>query len=322
MAAISLVGASPASAATEFGDTCAANETAPGDYTLTTLVAPPGPLPLIAPTAGVITKLKVRIDPGETFPVAVPISVKVLRSAGETAYSVINQTTVPVSAGLTVVDARLPVQAGDRLGLHGEPFTYEGSPVPGRSFYCVFGEETSVLGAVAGDVAPGSTASFGPATTGRVPLAAIIEPDADKDGYGDETQDKCPQSAALQTACPAITLGASSIVKKRLVTVLVTTTSQAPVTVVGTAKLGKGKSATLNGGTQIVAPGVLAKFTLPFSKALKSKLKQLSPKQRLSLTLTATATSAAGQPSNYILKVKLKGQAKPKHKGAKGKGHA
>jgi hypothetical protein len=33
-------------------------------------------------------------------------------------------------------------------------------------------------------------------------LAAVVESDADGDGYGDVTQDACPQSAATQAACP------------------------------------------------------------------------------------------------------------------------
>ena len=32
---------------------------------------------------------------------------------------------------------------------------------------------------------------------------ADIEPDADKDGYGDETQDLCSSDASTQGACPA-----------------------------------------------------------------------------------------------------------------------
>ncbi len=31
----------------------------------------------------------------------------------------------------------------------------------------------------------------------------MVEPDADRDGFGDETQDACPSSASAQGACPA-----------------------------------------------------------------------------------------------------------------------
>ena len=33
-------------------------------------------------------------------------------------------------------------------------------------------------------------------------ISANVEPDADSDGYGDETEDGCPSNAATQGACP------------------------------------------------------------------------------------------------------------------------
>jgi len=41
-----------------------------------------------------------------------------------------------------------------------------------------------------------------------------VEPDADRDGFGDETQDKCSSNAALQTACPATATPARKCKKK------------------------------------------------------------------------------------------------------------
>jgi hypothetical protein len=37
----------------------------------------------------------------------------------------------------------------------------------------------------------------------RLDLSAVLEPDVDGDGYGDVSQDACPQSAATQAPCPA-----------------------------------------------------------------------------------------------------------------------
>jgi hypothetical protein len=37
----------------------------------------------------------------------------------------------------------------------------------------------------------------------RPNISAVLEPDADNDGYGDVSQDACPQSAQTQVACPA-----------------------------------------------------------------------------------------------------------------------
>jgi hypothetical protein len=140
----------------------------------------------------------------------------------------------------------------------------------------------------------------------------VIEPDADNDGYGDETQDKCPQLATVQALCPVVALSARPIAKKGLVTVLITASSQASVAVAGKVSLGKGKTAKLNGGTQVVAPGTIAKFTLLFSKKLKTALKTIPAKRSLSLRLTATAPNLVGAATIRKLKVKLQGQAKPK----------
>ncbi len=311
--------AGSASAATEFGDTCAADEVAEVEYTLTTLSAPPAALPLTAPTGGVITKLKVNSQ--VPLPFAVPTQVKVLRSAGGNNYTVIGQQTVSAGPGVTIVDARIPVQAGDRLGLRGVPFSYSGSPVPSLALLCFTGVE-GVLGAALGDVPPGSTAEFPPATVAHVPLAAMVEPDADNDGYGDETQDKCPQSAALQTACPTVSLDVIPRVRKTSILLLVTASSEARVKATGQVKWGfkpkpKSKRAQaskhnliigLSGGTQTVKPGQIARFVVKLPTRVTSRLRGLAPKQSLKAKLTATATDLAGRKTTKRVTVKLKGQ--------------
>jgi hypothetical protein len=304
-AAMLLAAGGTASAATEFGDTCSADSAAPGPYSLVTLSSPGSGLPLTAPISGVITKVKVNNQ--IPFPFNVPTLVKVLRSAGGNSYTAINQVTVQVGNGQTTADSRMPVQAGDRLGLRGTPFSYEGSPIEGISLYCE--EVPGILGATLQEVGVGSTANFEPATEGRVPLAAVIEPDADNDGFGDETQDACPQSAAFQTPCPPVTLSTSTQVKKGSVTIIVTSSTAAPVTVKGVAKLGKGKKAKMNGGTQNLLPGTLNKYRLFFTKGLKNKLKELPPSKKVTLKVTVTGTSVSGAVTTKTLKLKLKGQA-------------
>ena len=86
-----------------------------------------------------------------------------------------------------------------------------------------------------------TTAPFveGPAPI-RVPAFAAIEPDADNDGFGDETQDKCPQSAALHTSpCPVVVLDSFVLPNQNKAVVVVSTSTAIPVTVSGTAKLPK-----------------------------------------------------------------------------------
>jgi hypothetical protein len=302
---------SGASAATEFGDTCAASTGAPG-YTLTTLTAPAGSIPLTAPSDGVITKVRVGFAPASPPPFTIPETVKVLHPTGGNSFTVTQQTDVTVGAGTTTADARMPVKSGDRLGLRGRKFSFEGSEGE-FTLYCGGGGIEGTLGATTSAAEPGETVEFTPVTTGRAPVSATIEPDADNDGYGDETQDKCPQSAAFQSACPVI-LDAFALPKKSSVIVIVNTDSTAPVTVSASVKLPKAaKKATasavakLKKVTHTVTPGKLGRFSLKYPASLKQALADLPKGQKLKLKITASATNADGQVSKDKTTVKLKG---------------
>jgi len=309
--AASLFVASSASAATEVGNDCKATSGS-GGVTFTQLAKAPGsPLPIEAP-AGVITRWKVNSG----IPTPVAQQLVILRQTGKPNefLTVAESASATIVEGLNSFETRIPVQAGDRLGA--APGS-SGGAIP-AGLYCPTGNPADLMGAFAGDVAPGSTNTYPPNANFQVAISAIVEPDADHDGFGDETQDKCPQLAALQTPCPPVTLSASSAAQKGLASVLVTASTQASVTVTGAVNLGKGKSAQLSGGTQIVVPGTISKFILLFPQKLKAKLKQLSPKKFLILNLAATAPNPVGTTSASNLVVKLRGQAKAKqHKKAK-----
>ena len=51
------------------------------------------------------------------------------------------------------------------------------------------------------DQLAGTTNSYGSDPEGRIPVQATIEPDADKDGFGDKTQDKCVGVAGPKAGC-------------------------------------------------------------------------------------------------------------------------
>jgi hypothetical protein len=309
--AISAFGTTAASAATEFGDNCVADGAeSSNSITIFALTAPGNPLPLTAPSGGVITKWKSNLIPE---PISVPQVLKVLRQTGPTTVQIVGEASANIAGGSNTFDTRIPVQAGDRLGLFG--------PSEIGTLYCGLPGTETRIGLIEGSGGGvGSSATFVDGNAeARVPAAAIIEPDADNDGFGDETQDKCPESAAAQAPCPIVALGSSAVAKKGLATVLVTSNLQAPVSVSGTVKLGKGKTAKLSGGTQIVTPGTIAKFTLLFPQGVKAKLKELLRKQFLTLNVSVTAPNVFGPPSASNLKAKLRGQKKPPRKGkAKG----
>jgi hypothetical protein len=318
-AAFSTFGAASASAASEFGDNCTANQTTTASVpaTLFALTAANDPLPLAAPSGGVITKWS--LNQVAVGGVTVPQTLKVLRLTGPKSVQVIGESAQTITGGANSFETRIPVQAGDRLGISG--FGEKGL------VYCL--EEPgpkNLLGIFANTGGIGSVGSFEPIEAeARAPATAVLEPDADNDGYGDETQDKCPTSAATHDACPApvvvppVTLNTQATAKKGLAKILVTSSTQTQVTVAGTIKLGKHTTMTLRGGTQVVNPGTFASFVLLFPKALKEKLRALSPKQSLTLTVTATAPNSAGAVTTNEFKVKLKGQAKPVSRKGKGK---
>jgi hypothetical protein len=302
--AIALMTMAPSAlAATQAGNQCVGNRSTEKATVFGTANAPGNPLPATIPVNGVITSWTfniVSIPPG-----IISQTLKILRPTGAPSQFQVIGETAPGSlvGGSNTFSTRIPVHTGDLIG---DVATAEGEQI---SIYCETGNAGDRVGVIAGNPPLNSTAtSLGEQGGFQVPATVSVEPDADNDGYGDETQDQCPQSAAFQSACPTVALSTSTQVKKGAVTVIVTTNTPAPVSVKGVANLGKGKKATLKAATQNLSPGVLGKFKLKFSKQLKTKLKELSRKQSLTLKVTVTGTSVAGQATKKTLKVKLKGQ--------------
>jgi len=300
--AISLLGASGATAATQAGSTCIGNESTE-DFLLFGLATGGSP-PAAIPSDGVITKWTFNIVP--IPPGFISQNLKILRPSSPGQFQVIGESGLqPISSGLNTFATRIPVHSGDLIGVNG---FIEGESA---SVYCETGNPGDRLGVIAGSPGPGSNVTqLDEESSLQVPITVSVEPDADNDGFGDETQDACPQSAATQVACPLVTLSTTKQVRKGSVVIVVASSTEAPVTVKGVVNLGKGRKARLNGGTKSLTPGALGKFTLKFSRKLKKKLKELSLKQKLTLKVTVTGTNVAGQVTTKTLKVKLKGQSK------------
>jgi hypothetical protein len=302
--AIAAVGTGSASAATEFGDTCAINKSSSETVTLFEVKAPGNPLPVAAPVSGVITAWKVNVI---SVPTSFPQTLQVLRldTAAKIAH-VVGETAATLTGGANVIPARIPVQTGDRLAVAG--------PKPTGTLYCEVAE-TATYGGYTGLVGAGSSSPYSEATGGvRVPAAATIEPDADGDGYGDETQDKCPQSAAVQAECPLVVLDTFAVAGTGRVVVIVGASTEAPVTVTGSVKLPKAAkkasasaTAKLKKVTHTVTPGKIGRFVLKFPSSLKNALTELPASKSLKLKITASATNVAGQASKDTSTLKLKG---------------
>jgi hypothetical protein len=316
-----------ASAATVVGNSCAANSSKVG-LTIVSLKNPPGfPLPSAIPSSGVITSwtfdLGLPIPPGagifqEQLKVFTPVGGSQFKVAGESALGTI-------ATGGTTFLTRLPVQTGDLIG--SQVIASSSSEVQQGIIFCETEDPGDEVALLAGNPNVGTTASaVETKTKWQNPVTVSVEPDADGDGYGDETQDQCPTDASTQGPCPApkvapsppppappTSLSASAAAKKGLVTVTLTSSAQATVTVGGSVDLGKGKTAKLSGGTQIVAPGTLAKFTILFPGKLKAALKGLPSSKKLALKLTAGAPGATS--TNLTVKVPGQKRAQPHHHG-------
>ena len=107
--------------------------------------------------------------------------------AVDTRYGLVATTaTHEVPAGQPSTFAtRIPVEAGDRLGLY----------VPAAGFPCTFASDDAsdtTASATFTDPPAGRILTFGAAQPSRaLNVSAILEPDADRDAFGDETQDRC-----------------------------------------------------------------------------------------------------------------------------------
>jgi hypothetical protein len=316
--AVGLVVAPLASASTEAGDDCVANE-GEGAYTIVALKrVSPSPLPLFAPVDGVVTRWKVNSNAPFS---AVIERLRVLRptgnpnefqTIGESAEETVSQ------GGSNSFATRIPVRAGDHFGIFGTLIDVV--------FCSSTADPADEIGYFSGDADPGTTATYAAETHIRVPVIATIEADRDNDGYGDETQDGCPQSAESHTTCPTVSLDSFPIVLKRSILVLVSASREASVNVFGQVRVprqggasvsktrkpsdhkGGGLIVGLAGGTQALTPGAIGRFNVKLPKSVKQRLKQTPPSQKLTGTITARTTDVTGKVVDRTVTIRLPGQ--------------
>jgi hypothetical protein len=114
-----------------------------------------------------------------------PTVLKVARAAGGDSFTIVGESqgqNIPDTDALNTYPTRIPVQEGDLIGL----FT-----APASVFYCArpasgYTVHRSAFGA---ELALGSTTTLERVEGQQLDVSAILEPDCDQDGFGDETQD-------------------------------------------------------------------------------------------------------------------------------------
>jgi hypothetical protein len=149
-----------------------------------------------SPISGVVTKVRVRT----TGTAAVGL-ILLVRPTGNPLefFNPGPDITMSVTADgtlaghITEVSTRRTVQAGDFVGIEFPDTVKDGANGPPRQ--CAF---------KTGGNAPGTTQTYTTATCNNNEwlVQATVEPDADHDGFGDETQDQCPTNASTHGACP------------------------------------------------------------------------------------------------------------------------
>jgi Domain of unknown function DUF11 len=141
----------------------------------------------VVPADGVVVRWRVK-----TGGTASGLALRALRSAGTGSYTGV-ATSDPqnvTSAGTTTFAARMPVEAGDIIGLD------DGT---GGAKVAASATATAIY---AFSPPLGSFAHIPTTQHNRELLVnADIEPDVDGDGYGDETQDLCPSDPTRHTTC-------------------------------------------------------------------------------------------------------------------------
>jgi hypothetical protein len=153
-----------------------------------------------APIDGVITKFKIRAkveNPNTqvTFrvvnvtPDASPVSATA--TGAGTGPTVTLQTTGADGFPIQEFPARLPVKKGQHLGING----------PANLIATHSTSDAKLSYEFAPPLVDGAPARPSNAFLGELLVQGTMEPDADGDGFGDETQDACPAQASTQGAC-------------------------------------------------------------------------------------------------------------------------
>jgi hypothetical protein len=298
-------GGATAWATQEVGSPCVANQTRPSStalvlYTNGALTPQPNVIP-----AGVITRWRVQAPPDQA-----PIQQRLVvnRQVGEQDDSKVGESALQtIGPGTNEFSTRVPAPEYAHVGLTG----------PDGALYCD-GVAMATAGIVEGEWPVSETRHFGVEVNDSVPVVAVVEPDRDNDGYGDETQDGCPQSAMYQSGCPLVHLEVVARARRGAIFVDVTPTAEAKVSAWGQVgsglrpKAGKSRprrtihlSATKY---RWIAGGVATRIKLPLPKAVRHLLNRTPPREALQAKVFVHSMDLAGRPSTEKLAVVLRGR--------------
>ena len=218
-----------------------------------------------------------------------PVRLKIVREGSPSSYLVtgVSQLRTPSANTLNTFPDRIPVVAGDRLAL----YIAATSGVASCDF--ATGNASDVVATTNTSLEPDHAVGQSFFTTGsslpsrRVNVSAVIEPDADGDGYGDLTQDGCPGRGDKTTECTPPDTAASGPEKVR------TTKKRAKVTLLLVSEAGATFTCAVDGAK-----------AKPCGSPFKVKLK--AGKHHVAVTATDAAGNSDPTPAQVTVKVKRK----------------
>ncbi len=261
-----------------------------GTCTGTNLNLPAGSLApngLTSPIDGVVVRWRVKSGSAGN-----PVALRVLRPVSGTTFTGAGTSSAgATSSGTAEFASQVPIKAGDSVGLNVGNQGLVWATTPSASTV-IWG----TLNGFSGGLADGATGSGDAVAPLELLVQAVVEPDCDGDGLGDETQDGDLSPCSPDTAPPdtTITSGPKKVVKtkKKKVTVSFAFTSSEP-----------------NSSFQCqVDGGAFQPCSSPFATAVKAKRK---PRDH---SFAVRAIDAAGNndstPASFEFKAKRK---KKKH---------
>jgi hypothetical protein len=263
-------------AAAEIGDRCIANDTE-SDWTAIVLnngiengLQQPF---VLAPPEGqsVITRWRSELGAGTG-----PIQQQLLafQQVGEESDRLVGASAVETLVdGVNEFPTRIPIPEYGHIGLRG----------PVETLFCDK-ESGHLMGVVEGAWPTGETRDFNVALGNGVPAIAFLEPDRDRDGFGDETQDGCVLLAWTQGPCPTVRISVRrKKVTRRAIVVRVSFESNLPLPAAGRVEVSADRSP--RSRTIAMAPGSASLVRLPIGKGVRRHLARLSPTKGLRTTV-------------------------------------
>ncbi len=250
-------------------------------------------------------------------PTAGAVRLKIFRYTGTgLAYQVLAESSLKTLDPDTAYEfnERIPVNSGDLIGLTAAVADAEvGITTPNTP-----GNQIAQFGG--GDIPVGQT---GTATIAwpnlRVNVAATVESDADKDGYGDDTQDACPTDATRQSACPAtadkrapkLAFSSSStqnVLANRAVVVAVTSDENGTATASGRLSVpGASRTFKLRPASATLTAGKRARLKLRVTKKARGAARRsLRRGRRVRARVTITVRDGAGNIATAKRTVKVR----------------